>query len=922
MTRIHLFNHAEDAWESNLAIWLEQRSHESFSGHETWFVTNTYLQGNWIRRTALSHRKTLFGIHFFDRRTLRKHLCRLFGLPDPSAGRETLQILLDAAAGQSQYTAARSLLDAIDELGTSGWLDHYGLDAVFSNLRIPEGLRPAVGRLTSSVYWSPRVDSILLQRAAPRNGLSLGLFGLDAESFRDLNLLLAAAKCAPQSDVWIAQPLGKEGLVFEWITTLEQKLNAGAMVCPTGCAPRPYETFLAHWQGGAERKVKAPETLVGNGWDDQVEGILHNVASALSKQAQSILVIVPENSATGPALVHRLVARGIAVADEIRERRLLSLPSEIQINVARYLSEDQTPECFLRILQGLLRSPDDYKDFRDAFLQSFEERQVRSLRELITERHRQRFAWLRDLESALEPWPAEADWTDFCQRWESLLLRLTAIVKRYQETFAQFTFSPVNIEPHWYESFLQGYRLSSQLFLGFVAQLLVAKSNQAHPDSYHRYAKVVVTTPAKAHGTSWDYVILADAISDGWPVVPPSNPGLSDEEKSRFRQRGFVMLTGAERRQIQEERFLQLAYHARKHLLLARYEHDEQGIEAVPNELSTFAEEFLKAGITHFQSAPRLAPDRLADDFSAVWVNRLDRAKPFDHYFLNFKMLNFPTRAWHPSELEAIIKTPGTFAFRLMFNCRREVDRGFVRSAPMTVGRVAHRLLQEAFGGRGMFQAFQRAAPWSRAEARDALRDQMQFAFQKMRVAQSAYGPDLWWETILDKAMSLASRMLENVSEYFQADLWYQSEGTLSGAYHSAGEQLELEGRTDLILSDRDGLDAAALCICDFKTSKQPQNFDADTGDGLQFLGYRLLAKVNGARNAEMFIVKPDGIKMLKIPPDEELASFIHSLARMQRLRTFGRRPDERWGASEKLPIATLPIDADILDEKFALTLL
>jgi hypothetical protein len=919
MTRIHLFNHAEDAWEANLANWLEQRSKESFSGHETWFVTNSYFQGNWIRRLALSHRKALFGIQFFDRRTLREHLCRLFGLPSPSF--VTLQILLDAAAGQNRYSAARSLLDAIDDLGASGWLDHYGLDAAFSTFRIPEQLQPAVRQLTSSVHWSPRVDSILLQRAMPQNGLSLGLFGLDAENFKDLNLLLAAAKCATQSDVWIAQPLGKEGLVFEWITTLEKKLNASAVVCPTGSARRPYETFLAHWQGGGERNVKPPEILVANGWDDQVEGIVHNVAGALTKPIQSILVVVPENSPTGRAVVHRLIGRGIAVADEIRERRLVSLPSEIQTNVARFLSEDHTPECFLRILQGLVRSASDYKDFRDALLQSFEDRQVRSLSALINESHRQRFAWLRDLESALEPWPVEADWTEFHERWESLLLCLTVIVKRYQEHLAQVTFSTGNIEPIWHEigSFLQGYRLSSQLFLSFVAKLLVDRSNRPHPGSHHRYAKVVVTTAAKAHGTSWDYVILADAISDGWPVVPPSSPVLSDEEKSRLRQHGFVLLTSAERRQIQEERFLQLTYHARKHLLLARYEQDERGIETVANDLSTFAEEFLKPRITRFQNAPLPVRDRLGDDFSAVWTSRLDRIKPFDHYFLNFKLVDLPMRAWHPSELEAVIKTPATFAFRLMFNCRRQVDRGFVRSAPMTVGRVAHRMLQEAFGARG--RIFQHAAPWSRVEARAALLNQLRFGFQKMRAAQSAQAPDLWWETILDKAISLASRMLENVTENFQAELWYQSEGTLSGAYHSAAGKLELEGRTDLILSDRDCLNDATLCICDFKTSKQPQNFNPETGDGLQFLGYRLLAKINGARHAEMFIVKPDGIKLLKIPPDEELAYWIESLARMQRGRTFGRRPDERWGASEKLPIATLPIDPDILKEKLALTL-
>src|SRR5260370_12275084 len=265
MTRMLLLSHAEDAWGAHLANWLEQRSKESFSGHETWFVTNSYVQGNWIRRMALSHRKTLFGIQFFDRLTLRQHLCRLFCLPSPSF--VTLQILLDAVAGQNliEYTAARSLLDALDDLGASGWLDHYGLYAAFSTLRIPERLHPALRQLTSSVLWSPRVDSILLQRMTPQKGLSLGLFGLDAESFKDLNLLLAAAKRATQSDLWIAQPLGKEGLVFEWITTLEQKLNAGTVVCPTGCVPRPYETFLAHWQGGGERNVKPPEILVANG---------------------------------------------------------------------------------------------------------------------------------------------------------------------------------------------------------------------------------------------------------------------------------------------------------------------------------------------------------------------------------------------------------------------------------------------------------------------------------------------------------------------------------------------------------------------------------------------------------------------------------------------------------------------------------
>jgi hypothetical protein len=924
MTRIHLFNHAEDAWEANLANWLERRSQATFAGHETWFITNSFVQANWIRRMALSHGKPLLGIQFYDRRTLRQHLCRLFGLPSPSFGRETLQFLLAAIAGhdESEHTATRSLLEAIDALGGSGWLDHYGLDTAFKTLGVPERLQPAVRKLASSGHWSPRVDSILLERVKPEDELSLGVFGLDAESFHDLNLVLAAAKRATQSDFWIAQPLGKEGLTFRWITTLEQKLNAGAMVCPTGSARRPYETFLAHWQGGGERNIDPPRILVANRWHDQAEGIVEQVAKALADGTQSVLVVVPDNSGTGPAVVDRIVSRGIAVADEIRARRLLSPVSEVPILIARFLAEDRPPECFLRILKNLLRASGEYQDFRAAFLQSFEDRQVRSFTALINERHRQRFAWLRDLESALESWPAEADWIEFQQRWEALLLRLTTIAKRYEAELAQVSFSTTDIDPPWHEigNFLRGCRVSSELFLRFAAQLLAAQSRQPHPGSHHRYANVVVTTAAKAHGTSWDHVILADAISDGWPLAPMPNPLLNDEEKSRFRPDGFVLLTSAEQRQIQEERFLQLAYHARAHLLITRYEQDERGVEIVANDLATFAEEFLKTKVTRFHSAPLLFRDQPAHDFSAICVNRVDPAKPFDEYFLNFNGVDLPRQAWHPSELEAVVKTPGTFAFKLMFNCRREIDRGFIRSAPMTIGRVAHRLLQQAFGQKGEFQAFQRPGQWSRAEACAALRNQMQFAFQKMRAEKLAWGADLWWETILDKALSFASRMLEGVSEYFRPNLWYQSEGTWTGTYQSPAGELELEGRTDLILSDHDRLDAAALRVCDFKTSRQPQSFNPETGDGLQFLGYRLLARANGARQTEIMIVRPDDIRTLKFPPDEELATLIGLLARLQRERTFGRRPSAKWEACEALPIATLPIDADILEQKFALT--
>ncbi|HKM58166.1 MAG TPA: hypothetical protein VJX28_05435 [Chthoniobacterales bacterium] len=64
MTRIHLYNHVEDAWEASLADWLDQRSLASLEGGETWFVTGSYFQANWVRRMALSRNKSLLGFRF------------------------------------------------------------------------------------------------------------------------------------------------------------------------------------------------------------------------------------------------------------------------------------------------------------------------------------------------------------------------------------------------------------------------------------------------------------------------------------------------------------------------------------------------------------------------------------------------------------------------------------------------------------------------------------------------------------------------------------------------------------------------------------------------------------------------------------------------------------------------------------------
>ncbi len=918
MNHLHLFNHAVDAWEYNLADWLEQRSVECLSGKEAWFVTGSYMQANWLRRMTLTEGKALFGIQFFDVPLLRQHLCKLFGLPSPSFGHETLRILLEAASLENEYTATSSLLDALDDLAGSGWLARNGLDSGFRALRIPKYLEPAVRQLTGSEYWKPRVDLVLLERAVRNENLSLGVYGLDAENLKDLNLLLAASRRAARSDFWLAQPLGKEGAAFQWIAALERELETEASVCPTGNASRPYENFLAHWQGRGERNVKSPEILVANRWHEEVEGVVAHVCRALTGDAKDVLVVGPENSATGRALVHELVSRGIAVADEFREMTLPSPLIQIQIGIARYLAEEGAPELFLRIVQGLLRSPKRFKEFREAVFRAFDDLQTRSVNRLITERLRERFAWVVDLESAFEAWPRKDNWRTLQQRWELLLERLAGICAKYPGEFIQLTWSIVELEPLWHEVgvFLEGRTLSVRLFLKYLCELLSAQARRPHPGSHHRYAKVVVAPPSKAHATSWDYVILTDAISDGWTPAPAANSVLTDEERMRFRRDGYFLAVASEKRQIRQERILQLAYHARTHLVLARYERDEKGIETGANDLGTFAEEFLKAKVTRIHALPKT--DTRIPFFATVWSNRLNPEQPFDEYFLNFRGAGLAKAPWHPSALETVFKTPATFAFKAIYGCQREFDRAFFRSAQMTVGRIAHRWLQSAFGKNARFASF-RQSPLRIPERASALfRSELEIAY--MRTRSETPVPDLWWETILNKAFSLALRMLERAGSYFDPYGYYQSESELKGIWHSTGGDLALDGRTDLILSDLAQLKDASVQIVDFKTSKRVRTFDHENGDGLQFLGYQLLAKINGARNVELMIVTPDQSKQIQLPTDADLTSLINLLARLQSSQSFGCRPSVKWDVAETLPIATVPIAPDVLERKLALT--
>jgi PD-(D/E)XK nuclease superfamily len=903
MNRIHLFNHAVDAWEESLWQWLEKESAANFSNHTSWLVTGSFVQANWIRKLALRQGNKLFGVQFMDVRTLRRRLYAACKLPSPSFGREAIELLLQTALGETSNLNAHQILGALDELSTSGWLGQHNLDQAFALLRIPTNVCTALKGLVESEFWKATADAILLERVNPHGDLNLGIYGLDAEEYRNLDLLHAASIYANVTELWLAQPIGSEAVSFSWISDLEKKLDAQMTVCPTGDVQRPYESFIAHWRGGGEPDCVRPQILVGDRWKDQVEALVQSIASALVTGAKDLAVIVPENSSTGPALVDRLVSNGIAVADEFRERQPIPTAARIQALVAKYLSEGRPPETLLKIVESLFSR--DYPAFRKGLFRVFDERQTRS--GLIDDEFRDRFVWLRELESLLPEWPLQADWEELRGEWTGTIKGLADLTGR--EELEIDLSGPEGLGTVFQEisRLLFGRQLSSTRFLEFTQRLLAVQAREQHPGAGNRYAKVIVTTPAKAHGCSWEHVFLADSLAESWSRAVVENAVLPDEVRLRLRRQGFFLSTAAERRQLQEERFLQVAYHAQTNLALSRYELDHAGNVLVANDLSTFAEDLLGAGTTRFHPSSGKKANALR--LSRIHSSRLNTEVPFDEYFLNFDKAGLVTRAWFPSELEKAIKTPATFAFDLVFGCRREWERRFSRSVPMTLGRLVHRLLHETFGTQRSFAAVQEGHFL-------LLGNNLRNAVAKMLEEHPQNSPDLWWESVMNQATMVAARMLELATDWFSPGTWYQAEGELEGVYQG----LRLRGRTDLIISDRAGIREASLKICDFKTSRLPIVFRPVAGDGLQFVGYRLLALANGAASVKFTVVRSDDLKPIKFPTDEKLNPVVEGLAQIQSQLVFGRRPAAKYGQSETLPIATLDIPAAVLERKMEVT--
>lgn len=922
---LRLFSHVDDAWEDDICGWLEIGTRVALSGQKVWLVCRSFLQANWLRRRSMEEGKPIAGIRFLDLRRLRRELCLRAGLPTPSFGRETLSLLLRARMGESEASSAFAgeVLDALDDLAACGWLDRFGCSAAFDLLGIPQELRDFVEEIVASLFWRPRVDRALIEKRVKITGLRIGFFGLDARSLNQQELLIAAVSSSEDARFWLAQPFVSEDIFMHWVGRLESRLGGVVTVTPSEREPRLYEDLVSRFVHASGPPVNLPRLVRAERWSDQTRAVLAIVQSEFRSGSRNVAVMVPEGSPTGPAVVEALASAGIAVADEFRSKTMLGRSERVHRWLAEWIGETQTPEKLLELFNLLGREPEAFARFREYLFRQFDRRQTRSIAELLPSDGSYR--WVRDLLAIGSDWPDAGTWKHLEANWRNTLSTFEEFLLRHQNVFRSVTISLEPLQPNWDEiqNALGDLTLSTNIFLGFIADLLSNSGRASHPEASHRYAPVIVSTAEQLHATSWDSVILTDGVGDLWTKILSRDSLLGQEFRRSARQQDLLLLSQQEESLLREDSVLQLFMHARRFATICFYGKEENGEEIDANRVVTFLERILHAETTSLAAAP-LAPSNDFGDQKKIRQSRCNPECPFDEYLLNFSALELTPKAWSASTLQRAIAAPGSFAFQVVFGLERGWDLRFERDERKTLGIVVHRLLagllRNPFGD--LFEnglSDLRESPLFRKDRGVTVHRHIKKLVRELDFPRD----NLWWSSIIDKAVFFVERMLGEIGPWLEKFPY-------GAAEHSTGEMnvgdpmIVLKGRLDLLLATANAVPGAEIIIVDFKTTGSLRQIKADTGEGFQFVAYRLLAEEMGAASCKQIAVLPTGSKHLGATRQPaEIESKLAELAWMQSRTCFGHAPLLRgeFGIRESLPIATLAIPAWILRKKRMLTL-
>ena len=968
----------QEAWEDAIAPWFNKVLPGAWQRKlPALVVVPTRGQLNDLKARLIAKGFSHLGLRFVTASSLRALLAR--DDTTPAAELEHLRLLLAIAASEledrpneSEALAAKAvarapavLLRALDRLEIAGWK--------FQELGLPS-FAPVVQRFNELLkkcgfVLRGKTDRSRLQQAARgrREFSHVLIIGFDGAHWTEWFLLRTAVELAENATIVLEEPRENFSDVdLCWIGSWEEVCGE-AQRAPRATAAVGDSLFSEVEMRGGAQMAKRFDFLIGTNFSEQAEAIARQCVRYLADEKCTRLgVIFP-----GSGALSRLVASSLARLEIAHNDGLGHIVPGIfeSAEWQAWVELQRAPRLtsFLRFLNAL---PDPTVVSLKISRQVFENILHESYKEVL----------LDDLELLREFCAARGD--DKSQSAAEALRALAFLPPR--ATFAQFLQQTHAALAHlgWKQQALElasvahdwSQRLDAKfpraLFLRWLAETAVAADAARSAEGDHPYARVQLLTVAGAQNQEWSHLIFAGWNEGAWP--PPAGAefaraeeihafnrsvqqlnkraarqGSQGEGHTSVRENHSLYLGPGEQRAIALRQFDVLLESASEGVTLAASLVQEDAPERFWNPSECFTELYLKTRgepltqttLKNLQRATALLPKPplVATDIQQTLIAfnaRRDSSKPAGEYDFALRRNESyrPVPTLSVTDLRGMVSSPAIVWMKRYLGVEAPEDAANPWTA--TTGKWVHYWLANIIEPRNgkIFSAF---PTLTRIDERIRFAaDERCADLRRLCDLTGKVVPD-WWKSGWLNARYLARHLGAKIGAA-QGWNWLATElavGRDGAVKIGDGVELELHGQIDLVLAQDDALSFAGqkIWIVDYKTGATRELKTSDLHDSLvkgttlQLGLYTLAICELGAAEVSASIISlvaknvAPQLSVIDLAPHTDVFA---NLAEMQRTGALGMKGEIRpaFGYSAPYPLATLAIDNDILEDKWALT--
>src|SRR5437762_4984974 len=966
-----------EAWDDAIAPWFD----EVLPG--TWqrqlpalVVVPTRGQAKDLKARLIANGSSHLGLQFVTPSSLRA----LLGRDDatPAVEPEHLRLLLAIAASEmedrpdeSEALAAKAvarapalLLRALDRLETAGWkFQELGLSSFAPVVqRFNELLRKC------GFVLPGETDRRRLQQAARVREFSHVLItGFDGAHWAEWFLLRAAVELAENATIVLEEP--RENLSdvdLCWIGSWEEVCGE-AQRSPRATTALGDSLFSEMEMRGGAETAKRFDFLVGTNFSEQAEAITRQCVRYLADEKCTRLRVLFPGSGALPRLVASSLERleiphndglghivpGIFESAEwqawIELQRAPRLNSFLCFLNALPDPAVVSPKISRQVFEKILR-----KSYREVLLDDLE-----LLRAFCATRVDDKSQSAAEALRALPFLPPRATLAPFREQTHTAIAHLD---------WKQHALELASVAHDWSQRL--DVKFSRALFLRWLEETAATSAAARSVAGDHPYARVQLLTVARAQNQEWSHLILAGWNEGAWP--PPAGAefaraeeihafnrsvqhlnkravrqGRQGEGHTSVRENHSLYVGPGEQRAIALRQFDALLELASEGVTVAASLVQEDAPERFWNPSECFTELYLKTRgepltqttLKNLQRATALLPKPAAvgTDVQQTLIafnTRRDSSKPAGEYDFSLR----PNESYRPvptlsvSDLQRMVSSPAIVWMKRYLGV--EASKDAANSWTATTGKWVHDWLAniiEARDGR-IFSAFPALTKIDKSIRLAA--DERCAALRRLCELSGKVVPD-WWTSGWLNARYLARYLGAKIGsaegwEWMATEVAVGREGAVKIA---GGVELELHGQIDLVLAQNDAPSFAGqkIWVVDYKTGSTKELKASDLHDNLvkgttlQLGLYALAMRERGAAEVSVSIislaVKNVGpqLSVVDLAPHTDVFA---DLAEMQRTGIFGMKGEIRaaFGYSMPYPLATLQIDNDILEAKWAPT--